>query len=123
MALYAKYSTLGNKETPSTECLSLQSADHKNKIIKSNTVVCIDIYADWCSPCKRIAPDYAKMAAHYNNPGRCTMVKEDLDLKLSDNIKQVPTFHFYKKGVFVHSISGADLTKVDEVMKQLTTEE
>ena len=122
MAQYAKYSNLGKKDD-SVPCQEIQNKEHKKKLIETNKVVCIDIHASWCGPCKEIAPDYNKMAKTFGSNGNCILVKEDLDLKITPDIKQVPTFHFYKKGVFVHSVSGADLKNVESVLKELTSTE
>ena len=125
MSLYAKYSDLGDK-TPKVDqaqldavCPTLRSAEEKNKIISTNRVVVIDIYADWCGPCKAIAPQFAEMARKYSRPGVCALVKENVDQKLSQNIRGVPTFLFFKEGQYVDSITGADLTGDEGVEKKL----
>lgn len=123
MAQYAKYSSLGEKHTPKGKpFMAIQNISHKKKLIGENKVVCIKIGAEWCGPCKHIAPDYSKMAQNYCKYGTCMLVDEDYDLKLSDNVAAIPAFHFYKNGSFVHSITGADLKQVEKILGELLQE-
>ena len=125
MSQYAKYKNLGDKGPqmdPSlmeSVCPSLTSMEHKQNVIRNNRVVVIDVYGDWCGPCKAIAPAYAELAKKYSRPGECILVKENLDLKLSQNIRGVPMFLFFKKGQFVDSVTGADLTGEEGVERKL----
>lgn len=54
--------------------------------------VVIDFWADWCSPCKQFAPEYAKIAAEYPQVAFC---KLDTNLDLSTtgryNVQAMPT--------------------------------
>jgi thioredoxin 1 len=120
MAQYAKYNSLGKKddELKSPPVLIIQNAEHKQKILNDNTIVCIDIWADWCSPCKIIAPRYAELAQKYARRG-IKLVKEDHNLGLSNDIQGLPTFKFYVKNQFVDSITGADLDQVEETLRNI----
>jgi thioredoxin 1 len=123
MSSYSTYKNLGDKNTKTTtnnlECLSISNMEHKMKLIKNNTVCVIDVYGDWCGPCKTIAPQYAEMARKYNRDGVCVLVKENADLKLSTNVRGVPTFQFFKNGQYVDSVTGADLNGPEGVEKKL----
>ena len=125
MSLYAKYKDLGDKEPKmdpkvmDSLCPKLTSMDHKKHVIGNNRVCVIDVYGDWCGPCKAIAPAYAALAQKYGKPGQCALVKEDIDMKLSSNIRGVPTFLFFKEGQYVDSVTGADLTGPEGVEAKL----
>jgi thioredoxin 1 len=101
----------------------IQSLAHKNELINSNRIFVVDISADWCGPCKDIAPRYAEMAQRYNRPGVCLLAKEDVDMKFSPSVRGVPFFQFYYNGRFVSSITGADIdgveAKLNELIQQL----
>lgn len=75
---------------------------------KSKLVV-IDFTASWCGPCRFIAPIFEKMAAE--NP-EAEFVKVDVDdaedVAAACSIQAMPTFHFYKGGVKVDEMMGAD---------------
>ena len=128
--IYASYSSLApkKKEKPEYECLSLQSIEQRKKIIDQNAVVCIDLYGDWCEPCKVVTPQFAKLAQQYNSPGRCMMVKENVDLKLTRDYKitGIPAFIFYRKGELLRNqvgtpvhVVGGDLKAVVEILDKL----
>jgi thiol-disulfide isomerase/thioredoxin len=99
------------KETTSTE---IQDADHRNKILSENSLVCIKLHADWCGPCNTIAPDFNRLAEKYNTPGKCLLVKENVDLKLTTDYKvtSIPCFIFYYKGKLINSKNGNPVSVV-----------
>lgn len=50
-----------------------------SSILSSNTYVIADFYADWCGPCKVIAPVFEQLAQQEAKPGRIAFVKVDVD--------------------------------------------
>jgi len=85
-----------------------------NEIIASNDLVVGKFSAEWCGPCKAIAPTIAKFSAQY--PGVKFLhidVDEQKAVKMSQNIKCMPTFIFWKNGaVFGERIEGGDVPKI-----------
>lgn len=119
---YKSYGQLGNKPQKNVDHFSvpeLANAQHKGQIISQNRIVVIDIHANWCGPCRKIAPDYSVLAAKYNKPGECILVKENLDKKLTHGITGVPTFHFIVQGHKVGEVVGANLTEVEAKLVQI----
>ena len=135
MSNYAKYKDLGdgNKtenftsesgkqaSTKHSTVYELKSKEDKLTLIKHNKLCVVDIWADWCQPCKQIAGRYSHLAQKYTRLGECVLVKENVESKISDNIRGVPTFHFFKNGEFLHdkTIIGADIKKVEETIDEL----
>lgn len=70
------------------------------KLIQSDKKVLIDFYAEWCGPCKKMAPYIAKMKEEYK--GKITIVKLDADknqeLAQQLKIEGLPTLKLYEKG-------------------------
>lgn len=119
--MYSSFADLGAQPEPNRDhfsVLTLQDEQHKGQVIGQNRVVVVDIYADWCQPCKQTAAQYSRLADKYNIPGNCVLVKEDLSKKLSKNITGVPTFNYFVEGRLVDQVVGADM---DEVEKKLQT--
>lgn len=126
MSSYAKYSSLGPKKEEKTNIVEIRDIEHRNKIIKENSVVIIDLYAEWCKPCKDLIPEYEKLATKYK--GSCLFVKENIDKELTKDheVKSIPSFIFYKSGRPVSDendnrilITGWDKEKKESILKQL----
>jgi thioredoxin 1 len=97
----------------------IQNKEHKNHILQTNRIVCIEIYGNWCEPCKAIKPKYAELAQKYNKQNEVCICSEDFDLRLTPQCSVVPTFFIYLKGQFVKSIVGGDLNKIEEELLKL----
>lgn len=83
-------------------------------------LVVVDFYADWCGPCKRIAPDVKKLAEENENVVFLKVnVDEAGDLAEDKGIEAMPTFHFYKSGELKTSFKGASLEKLKENVASL----
>lgn len=55
------------------------SASHFQKLLDSNNYVVTDFYADWCGPCKAIAPVFEGLARSETKQGRIVFAKVDVD--------------------------------------------
>lgn len=77
--------------------------------IPQTGAVCIDFFATWCGPCKRIAPLFEEFAEKYKE---ITFLKVDVDesAELVDffGVSAMPTFVFLQNGAIVKRIEGAD---------------
>lgn len=101
------------------EVVEIQSLEHKKHFINTHKVCVVKIHADWCQPCKAIAPRYGQMAQKYNRPGVCALVAENADLNLS-NVRGVPTHQFFKNGQYVNQdVVGADINAVEKKLMEL----
>jgi len=75
-------------------------------------LVVVDFTATWCPPCQRIAPKFEAMARDFSN--LAIFVKVDVDdadtqkIAHKCGIQAMPTFQFYKNGVKVDELQGAD---------------
>jgi len=89
-------------------------------VFKGKTAAIVDFYADWCGPCRRVAPIMEKLANEYD--GRLTVYKVNVDqakdLASAFGISSIPTVLFIpKKGQpmkQVGAMSEADYRKVIE---------
>ena len=86
------------------------------------------LYTNSCQPCKVVSPNFAELAQCYNNPGKCLLVKEDVDLGLKSDYKitGIPAFIFYINGkLLIHhdgspvDVIGGDIKKVQNILDKL----
>ncbi|MGB0886465.1 MAG: thioredoxin, partial [Chitinophagales bacterium] len=90
------------------------------KIIQSEKPILIDFFAEWCGPCKALAPTLKQVANKLE--GKARVIKIDIDknesLASQLNVRSVPTLMVYKNGKQLWRQSGAlsanDLTKLLE---------
>jgi thiol-disulfide isomerase/thioredoxin len=123
--MYKSYDQLGEEPVKNRDVFDvfeIKSLSDKHTIIGNNEVVCLEIYADWCGPCKHISPTYSILAANYSKPGQCAVVKykyEDLDPSEKKDINGIPIFNFYYRGQLRDQVIGADMDAVENKLKKL----
>lgn len=87
----------------------LADSNFEEEVKKSNIPVMVDFYADWCGPCKMMAPLVAQLSEEYC--GKCKIAKcnvTDYPGPASEyKIMSIPAFLFFKEGKVVDSVVGA----------------
>ena len=78
-------------------------------VINSNVPVMVDLWAEWCGPCKMIHPILDEMADEYKD--KALMVKLDVDnnreTAMKYGIRNIPTVLYFKNGEVVDKQVGA----------------
>ncbi|KAF2871418.1 thioredoxin-like protein [Massariosphaeria phaeospora] len=92
--------------------VAVTSAAHFNTLLAQSTYTIVDFYADWCGPCKTIAPVFAGLADKEAKPGRVQFCKVDVDsqqeVARKYSVSAMPTFLVLKSGSVVDTIRGAN---------------
>jgi thioredoxin 1 len=78
-------------------------------VVKSDKPVIVDFWAEWCGPCRMVAPIVEAIAEEYS--GRVVVVKCDVDsspgIAAKYNIRNIPTVLFFKDGKIADKQVGA----------------
>ncbi|GAB1731678.1 hypothetical protein NU195Hw_g4722t1 [Hortaea werneckii] len=109
-----------------SQTVAITSAQHFTQVLNSSRIVVTDFYADWCGPCKAVAPVYEQLSSQLSRPGSITFTKVNTDMQKdiaqSYNITAMPTFLIFKAGRETKRIRGADPKALDAAVKQLAQE-
>ncbi|MCH7739548.1 MAG: thioredoxin [Chloroflexi bacterium] len=88
---------------------AVTDADFTEEVLNSDLPVLVDFWADWCGPCKMVAPVVEELAADYD--GRLKVMKVDVDASPltagTYGIRSIPTLLIFKDGKPVQQVVGA----------------
>jgi thioredoxin 1 len=89
--------------------LQFTDANFKQEALESDIPVLVDFYADWCGPCKMMAPIISEMADEYQGVFKIGKVNVDNEPKTAEqyHIMSIPTMIIFKNGTAVDTIVGA----------------
>jgi len=93
----------------SDKIVNLTDETFETEAVQSTSPVIIDFYADWCGPCKMVAPVLESLADKYNGKVKICKVNVDEQRKLSiaHKVMSIPTILFMKNGEIVERVTGA----------------
>jgi thioredoxin 1 len=79
------------------------------EVLNSELPVMVDFWAEWCGPCKMIAPAVHDLAVEYT--GKLNVAKLDVDnnptIAMKYGVRSIPALIFFKEGKPVDQIIGA----------------
>lgn len=100
----------------SENIVNVTDSSFENEVLKSDVPVLVDYWAEWCGPCKMIAPVLEEIADEYD--GKLKICKLNIDENAQTppkfNIRGIPTLMLFKDG-------NVDATKVGALSKSQLT--
>ena len=88
---------------------SVNNETFASEVLEQTKLVLVDFWAEWCGPCKQIAPTLEELAEKYSES--LSVCKVDVDsnkeLALQYNVRSIPSLMIFKNGEMVDSLIGA----------------
>ena len=89
--------------------LKFNDANFTEEVLNSDKLAVVDVYADWCGPCRLVAPIIEELATEYD--GKVKVGKLDADVAGATaqkyRVVSIPTILFFKGGQLVDQVVGA----------------
>jgi len=89
--------------------LKFTDDNFEQEVLKSDKIVLVDFYADWCGPCKMMAPIVDELAGEYDGVAKIGKINVDDNPSTSAQyrVMSIPTMLLFKNGEVVETIVGA----------------
>lgn len=96
---------------------TIETRDQLDALLRSSIrLVVVDVYAEWCGPCKVLAPQLEQLAATLNHQS-VVICKVNLEHVPMENINSVPTIQFWElqqggQRILTKTVVGADIKAI-----------
>jgi thioredoxin 1 len=105
----------------STLITGITGENFEAEVLKSPIPVLLDFWADWCGPCRMIAPFLEQLGAEYDGQIRIGKVNvdEQAELATRHNVVSIPTLIVYKNGSIVQrQVGAAQKSRIEALFKE-----
>jgi thioredoxin 1 len=98
----------------STNVTAVGALDFESEVLKAEKLVVVDFWAEWCGPCKMIAPLLEEIAGELTDKVKVVKVNVDNEQQLAQQygIYNIPTLLFFKGGTVREQVVGTAAKKV-----------
>ena len=88
--------------------LKITSENFEQEVINADKMVVVDFYADWCGPCKMMAPIIEEIAKELEGKAKVGKINIDdnQNLAVEYQVMSIPTIAIFKQGKVIQSFVG-----------------
>ena len=99
--------------------LNLNNENFEAEVLNSKEPVLVDFYADWCGPCKMMAPVIEELAGELQGKAKVGKINVDdnQELAIKYNVMSIPTIVIFKEGKEVKRFVG--VTDIEELKNEI----
>ena len=95
------------------------SANFNTEVVESETPVLVDFWAEWCGPCRVIAPVVDEIATEYSQKVKVGKLNVDNENQIASQfgVRSIPALLIFKNGTVANQIVGAvPKNKITEIL-------
>jgi thioredoxin 1 len=98
----------------STNVASINAVDFDREVLKADKLVIADFWAEWCGPCKMIAPLLDEVAREFPDKVKIVKLNVETEPQIAQQfgIYNIPTLLFFKGGKVIEQVVGLVAKKV-----------
>ncbi len=104
----------------SENILILTDPEFEDKVLKSELPVLVDFWAEWCGPCKMIAPFLDQLSDEMKGKVNIAKINVDQNSKYAEQfgVRSIPCLILFKNGELIDTVVGADPGKIRKMVEK-----